>query len=136
VTNMVRFLLAYLGVVNASDSTLGSVARIGPNDLLTNDPEILRRMHNSVRTQYTRSDFYKAARMDPDRVNIAAERDDKRHTKQRMKMAPGVCYTVTEFLIASPKNLSLLGSSSADTCSILEKKIPTSRTTSTVDYTI
>jgi hypothetical protein len=70
--------------------TYGPVARIGPNDLLTNDTTILKRMLSSARSPYVRSDWYKAARMDPELVNLAAERDEKLHTERRMKMAPGV----------------------------------------------
>jgi hypothetical protein len=74
----------------------GPVCRIGPNDLLTTDTTVLKRMLSSARSPYTRSDWYKAARMDPELVNLAAERDEKSHTERRNKMAPGVSMNFTD----------------------------------------
>lgn len=42
----------------------GSVVRIGPNELATDDPEILRRVAGA-RSKYTRSNWYALNRLDP-----------------------------------------------------------------------
>lgn len=68
---------------------IGSLVRIGPNDLVTDDPEILRRMMG-VRSPYTRGPWYDAMRFDPARDNLLSMRDDEAHTKLRNKMAAGV----------------------------------------------
>lgn len=65
----------------------GSLCRIGPNELITSDPEVLRIM-GAVRSPYRRSDWYDALRVDRD--NILSERNEERHAMLRSKMAPGV----------------------------------------------
>jgi hypothetical protein len=71
------------------DSLPGSLIRIGPNDLVTSDPEILRKT-GAPRSPYRRSDWYQALRVD--RENILSERDEDRHAKLRNKMAAGVLH--------------------------------------------
>lgn len=66
----------------------GALARIGPDTLVTCDPELLRRMLG-VRTNYRRSDWYVAMRLDPSRDNVLSQRDDTRHNELRAKMAAG-----------------------------------------------
>lgn len=44
----------------------------------------------NVRSQYKRSDWYDALRVDPDHDNVLSERNDQRHSMLRSKMAPGV----------------------------------------------
>ncbi|KAE9372687.1 cytochrome P450 [Stipitochalara longipes BDJ] len=66
----------------------GSLARIGPNDLATDDPNIIRRML-AVRSPYTRGPWYDAMRFDPARDNLLSLRDEEAHTKLRNKMAAG-----------------------------------------------
>ncbi|RYP80587.1 hypothetical protein DL769_002389 [Monosporascus sp. CRB-8-3] len=61
---------------------LGSLARIGPNELVTDDPGILKRM--AARSAYTRS------MLDPVRDNIFSMRDENVYTKLSGKMATGV----------------------------------------------
>ena len=67
----------------------GSLARIGPNDLVTDDPDILQRIM-AVRSLYSRGPWYDAMRFDPARDNLLSIRDDKMHSKLRKKMAAGV----------------------------------------------
>lgn len=69
----------------------GSLVRIGPNELVTNDPETLRKI-TAVRTPYLRSDWYDAIKIDPDHANILSERNVDRHQSLRARMAPGVRY--------------------------------------------
>ncbi|RDW73551.1 hypothetical protein BP6252_07458 [Coleophoma cylindrospora] len=66
----------------------GRLARIGPNDLVTSDPEVMRRML-AVRSPYRRSDWYVGMRFDPSRDNIESVMDDNLHTSLRLKMAAG-----------------------------------------------
>lgn len=68
----------------------GSLARVGPNDLVTDDPDILRRMM-AVRSPYTRGPWYDAMRFDPMKDNLLSMRDEEAHTALRNKMAAGVC---------------------------------------------
>lgn len=69
-------------------SKYGSLARIGPNDLVTSDPSVVRRIL-SVRSPYTRSDFYDGMRTEPGVDSILSQRDDEKHNILRTKMAAG-----------------------------------------------
>lgn len=69
--------------------TLGNLTRIGPNDLVTNDPTIIRRM-SAVRSPYTRSDWYNATAFSHTLNHVFCERDEERHVDLRNKLIPGV----------------------------------------------
>ncbi|ORY14838.1 cytochrome P450 [Clohesyomyces aquaticus] len=64
----------------------GPLARIGPNDLLTSSPAIIRHM-SSARSPYTRGSWYEAMRMDPYVDSVFSEMDVHVHDKRRAKMA-------------------------------------------------
>ncbi|PKS13186.1 hypothetical protein jhhlp_000531 [Lomentospora prolificans] len=66
----------------------GPLVRVGPNELITSDPEVLRRMMG-VRSPYTRSPWYSAMRLDPSRDNVLSMRDEVGHVKMRAKMSAG-----------------------------------------------
>ncbi|KAK3385839.1 cytochrome P450 [Podospora didyma] len=66
----------------------GSLVRIGPNELVTGDPEILRRMM-AIHSPYTKGPWYDAMRFDPTRDNLLSMRDEAAHTALRAKMAAG-----------------------------------------------
>ncbi|CAJ0540849.1 Ff.00g077560.m01.CDS01 [Fusarium sp. VM40] len=66
----------------------GSIARVGPNDLVTDDPELMRHILN-VRTEYRRSDWYDGMRFNPGSNNILSWRDEDEHFKLRSKMSAG-----------------------------------------------
>jgi len=66
----------------------GSLARIGPNDLVTCDPEIIRKM-GAVRSPYRRSDWYKATAFDHRLSHVFCEVDEARHIDLRNKLIPG-----------------------------------------------
>ncbi|OLN95822.1 Pisatin demethylase 10 [Colletotrichum chlorophyti] len=66
----------------------GSLVRVGPKDVVTSDPDLMRHMLG-VRTKYTRSDWYNAMRLDPRHDNVLSTRDDATHTKLRSQMAGG-----------------------------------------------
>ncbi|OHE95151.1 cytochrome P450 [Colletotrichum orchidophilum] len=66
----------------------GSIVRVGPNDLITSDPDLMKRMLN-VRTTYKRSNWYDGMRLKPGQDNVLSTRDDELHNKLRSKMAAG-----------------------------------------------
>ena len=68
----------------------GSPARIGPNLLVTDDPDLFRHM-NAPRSLWTRGTWYDGMKMDPRQNNILSERDEKKHAEMRAKMIGGVC---------------------------------------------
>jgi hypothetical protein len=68
---------------------VGSLVRVGPKELCTDDPEIIRTMW-AVRSPYKRAAFYEAVKFDPSRDNLATMRDDTAHSALKAKMAPGV----------------------------------------------
>jgi hypothetical protein len=57
--------------------------------LITNDPELLKRM-SAARSSYTRSDWYLAFRFIVGIDNVFTMLDDKQHTKRRSQMHNGV----------------------------------------------
>jgi hypothetical protein len=67
----------------------GSIVRVGPHQLVTDDPEVLRRM-SAVRSPYRRSNWYDGIRLESDYDHVLSERDENRHNKLRAKMAAGV----------------------------------------------
>lgn len=75
----------------------GSLVRIGPNMLITDDPALMRRM-NTVRSPYRRSDWYIGLRFDPSRDNILSQMDEETHTELRTKMAVGYAGKENEHL--------------------------------------
>ena len=66
----------------------GTLARVGPNELLTSDPELVRRMH-AHRSPYLRSPSYRAFRFKPGADNVLSEINEERHNNLRKKMASG-----------------------------------------------
>ena len=68
----------------------GTIARIGPNDLITSSPELLAHM-NGVRLGYTRSAWFnRATRFEIGKDHIFSELDEEKHMKRRQQMAAGV----------------------------------------------
>ncbi|KAL1641284.1 hypothetical protein SLS58_006186 [Diplodia intermedia] len=66
----------------------GSMARIGPNHLLTTDPDFVRRIL-SAHSHYTRGPWYDSMRIDPHVPNIVSERGVAKHHKLRYQMSAG-----------------------------------------------
>ncbi|KAE9376093.1 pisatin demethylase [Stipitochalara longipes BDJ] len=66
----------------------GTLARVGPNDLITSDPALIKRM-SAIRSPYRRSNFYVGLRFNPSRDNIVSARDEEKHNELRTKMAAG-----------------------------------------------
>jgi hypothetical protein len=74
----------------------GSVARIGPNHIITDDPEITRRIL-AARSGYVRGPWFDSVRIDPHIPNIVSERDVRKHAAIRAKLAPSVSSSLVEF---------------------------------------
>ncbi|KAL5419911.1 hypothetical protein PMIN04_006735 [Paraphaeosphaeria minitans] len=67
----------------------GSIARIGPNDLITSSPELITHM-SAVRSPYSRAAWYnRSSRIEPGRDHIFSQVDEEKHTKRRQQMAAG-----------------------------------------------
>lgn len=66
----------------------GPVARVGPNEIIIDDPEAVRGIM-AARSQYTKSNWYSAFRFNPERDNILTQLDNKIHDRLRSKMITG-----------------------------------------------
>jgi len=74
--------------------SLGSIARIGPDTVITNDVELMRRI-SAARSPYVRSDWYKGMRFEPGVDHIFSMMDETAHTKRRAQMTNGVGFSGT-----------------------------------------
>ncbi|KAL8921692.1 MAG: hypothetical protein Q9208_005621 [Pyrenodesmia sp. 3 TL-2023] len=75
----------------------GPLARIGPNDLVTNDADLLRRM-SAIRSPYTRSEWYSGTQFDHSMNHVFSERDEARHRDLRNRMSSGYSGTENPYL--------------------------------------
>lgn len=66
----------------------GHLVRIGPNDVITDDPEVIRRI-GAARSTYKRSDWYQALRMNPYRESLFNVMDTAAHDKLKAQMSFG-----------------------------------------------
>ncbi|KIW39474.1 uncharacterized protein PV06_08085 [Exophiala oligosperma] len=66
----------------------GSLARIAPNKVVTNDPVIWTHM-SAPRSKFTKGTWYDPTTLDPNQRNSLSQRDDKLHSVLRAKMAKG-----------------------------------------------
>lgn len=66
----------------------GHLVRVGPNDLLTDDAEVIRRM-NSARSPYKRSNWYTALRMNPYHEGLFSILDTNAHGKLKAQLSFG-----------------------------------------------
>ncbi|KAH7346262.1 cytochrome P450 [Rhexocercosporidium sp. MPI-PUGE-AT-0058] len=76
----------YLTMLDMS-TKYGSLVRIGPNMLLTDDPILLRRI-SAARSTYTRGAWYDGTKLD-NTHNTISEKDEQKHTETRAKVANG-----------------------------------------------
>jgi hypothetical protein len=72
----------------ALSNKYGELVRIGPKDLLTSDPELIRRM-SAARSIYGRSSWYKATRLDPRHDMMGSVQDKSKHHSLRIKLRSG-----------------------------------------------
>ncbi|KAI2618772.1 cytochrome P450 [Hypoxylon sp. NC1633] len=66
----------------------GDLFRIGPNQLLTTDVDIIRRMAHP-KSSYTRSPFYQTFRFNPTQDHTFSLIDDQEHIRRRTNFGPG-----------------------------------------------
>ncbi|KAH8886371.1 cytochrome P450 [Thozetella sp. PMI_491] len=71
----------------------GSLARIGPKTLVTDDPELIKRM-SSARSAYSRSSYYSCLRLHPRLHNMFSTLDRDQHDDIKARTAAG--YTSRE----------------------------------------
>lgn len=69
-------------------STYGTTSRIGPNDLITSDPALIKRI-SAARSRYTRSHWYKLTRLDPYDDAMLSTLNEKKHDELKAMTAPG-----------------------------------------------
>ncbi|KAI9796318.1 MAG: hypothetical protein M1833_006403 [Piccolia ochrophora] len=74
--------------LNWAADTYGNLARVGPRNLITNDPDIWRHV-NGVRQDYVKSEMYAALSFDARGRNILSETYEPRHKVLRQKMMNG-----------------------------------------------
>lgn len=67
----------------------GSPARVGPNLLVTDDPDLIRHMA-APGSKWTRSTWYDAMKLDPRQNNVFSTRDERLHAELKAKEATGV----------------------------------------------
>lgn len=87
--------LAYLDLTQISPclfSLEGSLARIGPNDLICSDPDVIRRM-GTAKLRYRRSRFYSSFAFNPDQDTMLSTTDEKIHADLKVKTAACVGYS-------------------------------------------
>ena len=72
---------------------VGSLARIGPKHLLTDDPNLIRKIL-AVRSRYSRGPWFDSIRIDPHIPNIVSERDEKSHNRLRSKLSASVSHSL------------------------------------------
>ncbi|KAK4184486.1 Pisatin demethylase [Podospora australis] len=72
----------------ALNDTYGSTVRMGPNELLTTDPALIKRT-SAARAKYTRSSWYKLNRLDPYDDAMLTTLDTKKHDDIKARTAPG-----------------------------------------------
>ncbi|KAI1394022.1 cytochrome P450 [Hypoxylon trugodes] len=66
----------------------GELLRVGPNQLLTTDVDVIRRMAHPKST-YSRSTFYRTFRFTPTEDHTFSLLDDQEHTRRRTAFGPG-----------------------------------------------
>ncbi|TDZ65208.1 Cytochrome P450 monooxygenase lolP1 [Colletotrichum trifolii] len=82
-----KFSLAYMEYAKLSKK-YGKLVRIGPNDLITSDVGLIRRM-SAAKSTYGRSSWYRATRLDPYHDMMGSVLDKSVHHSLRTKLQPG-----------------------------------------------
>lgn len=68
---------------------IGDLARVGPNWLVTSDPDIIRYM-SAARYKHRKSSWYAALQVDPFLHSVFTETSLEKHDRLRTKVQPGV----------------------------------------------
>ncbi|KAI5921423.1 pisatin demethylase [Camillea tinctor] len=65
----------------------GPLVRVGPNEISTDDPEVIRRI-SAVRSEYGKDPWYIGARFNPYHDNTFTILDARQHDKEKARVAP------------------------------------------------
>ncbi|KEY65315.1 hypothetical protein S7711_01829 [Stachybotrys chartarum IBT 7711] len=114
----------HMGLMETCEA-YGSIARIGPNDLVTNEPELWKSIYG-VRSQYKRGDFFDAFRWDPSTDISLTMKNNTQHAQRKAQLAPGYSgKEVTEFESKIDDNIN-------NFCRLLDEKYVSSPTSTRV----
>lgn len=69
------------------NKTYGPLARVGPNELITDDPDLLRKL-GSARSRYGKDKWYISSRFDPYQDTMGVVLDSRRHDQIRAQLTP------------------------------------------------
>ncbi len=75
----------------------GPVVRIGPNEVITDDPDFIRRT-GSIKGGYTRGDWYDGDRFNPYHLAMFTTKDTALHDKLKAKLSPAYSGRETPYL--------------------------------------
>jgi len=70
-------------VYGTTDCSLGSIARIGPDTVVTCDEDLFRKMNAYRGSTYTKGNWYKAFKFDADQENVFSQIDEQKHVNLR-----------------------------------------------------
>jgi hypothetical protein len=62
-----------------------------PNTVVTDDADLIKKTNAMKGSNYTKSSWYAAFKLDAERENLFTERNEERHARVRQQLAPGVC---------------------------------------------
>ena len=87
---LLKSILGSRNYLNFFEANLkyGPLARVGPNRLVTSDPELWRRV-NAPRSPYRRSPWFGAFSFQPGVNNVFSEQREEQHDELRKKLAAG-----------------------------------------------
>ena len=70
------------------DEKYGKLVRVGPNELLTSDPELIRKM-GSIKSGYSKGAWHDGDRFNPYHPTMFIMRDAQRHDSMKARLTPG-----------------------------------------------
>ncbi|CAG9989777.1 unnamed protein product [Clonostachys byssicola] len=85
----------YHEILNEVAEEYGPLVRIGPNELLSTDPEVVRRI-SGVRSRYQKGRFYDSGKVTPGVDTVVSMRDEEKHKAMRAKMWAGYAGRASE----------------------------------------
>jgi len=71
----------------------GSPARIGPDLLISDDPDLVRHQ-NAAGSKWTRSGWYEGVKLDPRQESVFSTRDERLHAELKAKENGAVCLAI------------------------------------------
>lgn len=83
----VCLLKTYYETSVALNERYGPLARVGPNEIVTDDPDVVR-MSNSIKSVYTKGGWYDGSRFNPYHRTMFITKDIEGHDKIKAKLSP------------------------------------------------